>query len=191
MPGYPKIWFLRHGETEWNREGRLQGRKDSPLTDRGRAQARVQARIMRPVLDEVAAGPGGFFASPLGRARQTAEIALHGRPFTTDPRLAEIATGAWEGRLRAEVATGARDLFLYAGAPGGEGLEALQARVTDFLDDLPGPSVVVSHGLLGKVLRGCVQGLDAAGMDGLSNLQGCVYLLEDGRETLLEAVESA
>lgn len=187
MPGLPPIWFLRHGQTEWNLEGRLQGRKDSPLTGLGRAQAGHQARILSDMLEQVAQGPGGCFASPLGRAQETARIALAGRGFVTDPRLSEIAAGAWEGRLRAEVATGEGDLFLYAGAPGGEGLDALQARVAAFLADLTGPSVVVSHGLLGKVLRGQACGLDAEGMDRLSNLQGCVYLLENGAETVLEA----
>jgi len=151
---FPRSGFLRHGQTEWNLEGRLQGHKDSPLTALGRAQAERQARILSDIPERVAKGPGGCFASSLGRAQETARIALAGQDFVTDPRLAEIATGDWEGRLRAEVANGEGDLFLYAGAPGGEGLEALQARVAAFLDDLEGPSVVVSHGLLGKVLRG-------------------------------------
>ncbi|MEQ8899322.1 MAG: histidine phosphatase family protein [Roseovarius sp.] len=187
MRELPPIWFLRHGQTEWNLEGRLQGHKDSPLTALGRAQAAQQARILPEILEKVARGAGGCFASPLGRAQETARIALAGRAFVTDPRLAEIATGDWEGRLRAEVATGEGDLFLYAGAPGGEGLDALQARVAAFLGDVKGPSVVVSHGLLGKVLRGQARGLDVPGMDRLSNLQGCVYLIENGKETVLEA----
>jgi len=187
MAELPPIWFLRHGQTEWNLEGRLQGHKDSPLTALGRSQAARQARILPDILERVAEGSGGCFASPLGRAQETARIALAGRDFVTDARLSEIATGDWEGRLRAEVATGEGDLFLYAGAPGGEGLDALKARVAAFLAELDGPSVVVSHGLLGKVLRGQACGLDAQAMDRLSNLQGCVYLLENGEETVLEA----
>ena len=124
MAELPPIWFLRHGQTEWNLEGRLQGHKDSPLTALGRSQAARQARILPDILQRVATGAGGCFASPLGRAQETARIALAGRGFVTDPRLSEIATGDWEGRLRAEVATGEGDLFLYAGAPGGEGVVA-------------------------------------------------------------------
>ena len=191
MARFPTIWFLRHGQTEWNLERRLQGHLDSPLTGLGQAQAQQQARIMKPVIDQVAAGPGGIFASPLGRAQHTARIALGGHPFQTDPRLSEIATGDWEGRLRDEVARGGGDLFVYAAAPGGEGFDALEARVAAFLADLQGPSIIVSHGLLGQVLRGLVCGLDRAGMDALSNLQSCVYLLENGEETVLRGAELA
>ena len=190
MPKHPKIWFLRHGQTEWNLERRLQGHLDSPLTELGREQARQQARIMRPILAEVVAGSGGVFASPLGRAQQTAQIALSGHSFKTDPRLAEVATGAWEGRLRDEVAPGGGDLFVYTSAPGGEGFDALEGRVSAFLNDLQGPSIVVSHGLWGQVLRGLVCGLDRSSMGQLSNLQGCVYLLENGQETVLRDQEA-
>ncbi|MEL7014178.1 MAG: histidine phosphatase family protein [Pseudomonadota bacterium] len=185
MASFPKIWFLRHGQTQWNLERRLQGRLDSPLTDLGREQAAQQAVIMRPVLE--AAPDIACLVSPQGRAVHTAEIALSGHKFTTDPRLAEVATGEWEGQLRAELPTGGlNDLFLYTSAPGGEGFDALEARVRGVLDDLQGETVIVSHGLLGKVLRGLVRGLAREEMDELSNKQGCVYVLEKGRETCLE-----
>lgn len=181
----PKIWFLRHGQTRWNLERRLQGHLDSPLTELGLAQARQQAQIVVPVL---ASNPGIVCrVSPLGRAVRTAEIALEGRAFETEPRLAEVATGDWEGQLRADLPTGGRnDLYLYTSAPGGEGFDALEARVLGVLDDLTGETVIVSHGLLGKVLRGLVCGLNRDEMDKLSNKQGCVYVLEGGIETCLE-----
>ena len=185
MAGYPKIWFLRHGQTQWNLERRLQGRLDSPLTELGQAQAAQQAVIMRPKL---AATPDiACLVSPQGRAVHTAEIALGGRAFETDPRLAEVATGEWDGQLRADLPTrGLNDLFLYTSAPGGEGFDALEARVRAVLDELTEETVIVSHGLWGKVLRGLVRGLQREEMDALSNKQRCVYVLEDGRETLLE-----
>ncbi|MEL7255139.1 MAG: histidine phosphatase family protein [Pseudomonadota bacterium] len=181
----PKIWFLRHGQTQWNKEQRLQGRLDSPLTELGLEQAAQQARIMAPILAE---RPDLVCrVSPQGRAAHTARIALGDRSFETDDRLAEVATGEWEGRLRGDLPTGGRnDLFLYTAAPGGEGFDALEARVQAVLDDLTGDTVIVSHGLLGKVLRGLVRGLSREEMGELSNKQGCVYVLDGGRETVLE-----
>ena len=189
MTDFPKIWFLRHGQTEWNLERRLQGGRDSPLTPLGVTQAETQAQLLAPELDQIKNEPVGLFVSPLGRALQTAQIALAGREFVTDDRLSEIGTGLWEGRLRDDVTAGSHidggDLMLYASAPQGEGFDRFEARILAFLNDLEGPSVIVSHGLLGKVLRGLVQGLDRDGMDRLNNLQGCVYVLENGTETCL------
>nr|WP_309502239.1 histidine phosphatase family protein [uncultured Roseovarius sp.] len=186
MPDYPDIWFLRHGETLWNREGRIQGRRDSDLTSRGRAQAAQQATIVAPIVPKVLAAGGAIHVSPLGRARATAEIAMPGLPYEINPDLAEVGTGAWEGCLKADLPQGGFDLDIYAAAPDGEGFDILQARVRRFLDSLDGPAIVVSHGLLGQVMRGLVCGLDRAGMAALPNRQGCVFLLRGGVETLLE-----
>lgn len=187
---YPKIWFLRHGQTEWNKAYRLQGQLDSPLTTRGIAEAKRQAMILPPILAE---NPD-IFVSPLGRARQTADIALGQIPYQTDPRLMEIDAGAWQGMLRAEImaarpdwaATGPSALEIYEAAEGGEGLIAFEARIAGFLEDLTEPTVIVAHGLLGQVLRAIVQGIEPRQAGTLSNQQGCVYLLESGMETVLE-----
>ncbi|WP_299844305.1 histidine phosphatase family protein [uncultured Roseovarius sp.] len=185
MANFPKIWFLRHGQTEWNAVGRIQGRLNSDLTAQGIADAHKQADLIAPYIEEVLAGPGGIYASPQGRAQETARIALNGYGFELDERLAEINTGEWEGKLRSEIDQANSDIETYASAPGGEGMAALQARVSGFLDTLSGPSIIVSHGILGKVLRGQVCGLDQAGMTALSNRQGCVYVLENGAEKIL------
>lgn len=184
--GFPKIWFLRHGQTEWNVAGRIQGRLDSPLTDLGREQATQQARIVDTFAQQVESGSGGIFVSPQGRAQKTAKLALGSRPFVVDTRLSEINTGEWEGQLKAEVATQGSDLEVYSVAPGGEGFSALEARVRGFLIGLKGPSIVVSHGLLGQVMRGVILGLDRPEMSELTNGQGVVYELCDGREFVLE-----
>ncbi|MGC1497380.1 MAG: histidine phosphatase family protein [Sulfitobacter sp.] len=192
MPkSYPKIWFLRHGQTEWNKVYRLQGQLNSPLTNQGIAEAERQAVMMPPIL----AQSPDVFVSPLGRARQTAEIALGDVTYKTDLRLMEIDAGKWQGMLRADImaahpdwaATNPSPLEIYEAAEAGEGIAAFQARITDFLDDLTGPSVIVAHGLLGQVLRALVRGLDMQQAGELSNDQGCIYVLEEGRETVLEA----
>ncbi len=185
MSSIPKIWFLRHGQTEWNAEGRIQGRLNSDLTAQGRADARKQAQLIAPFVAEVLDGSGGIFVSPQGRAQATAQIALGAQAYTVDARLAEINTGEWEGRLRSEIAQANSDIETYANAPGGEGMSGLEARVRDFLTTLSGPSILVSHGILGKVLRGQVCGLDLAGTTALCNRQGVVYVLENGREEIL------
>ncbi len=190
MTEFPKIWFLRHGQTHWNVEKRIQGQLCSGLTEQGLADARAQAGLMGPVL---AQGPL-CYASPLERAQKTAKIALGGAEFITDIRLAEAHAGKWQGRLHADVRrdhpeldrpeVSALDIFL--AAPGGEGYERLTARINGFLHSLTGPSVIVSHGLLGQVLRGIIRGLDLAQMGHLSNDQGCVYVLENGTERVLK-----
>jgi len=192
MPGgsLPPIWFLRHGETFWNAERRIQGQLESPLTERGIAEAGMQARILHPIL--MREHPA-CFASPLGRAQQTARIALEGRPYLTDPRLAEAHAGHWQGLLRAEVIDNPENglspdisaLELFVAAPGGEDFDALSARIRDFLASLTGPSVIVGHGLWGQVLRGAVRGLPRSAMGRLPNEQGCVYALSDGAEHVL------
>lgn len=193
MPTYPKIWFLRHGQTEWNKVYRLQGQLDSPLTDQGMADAARQAIVMAPILAERPA----LYASPLGRARQTAEIALAGASFDTDPRLMEINAGAWQGLYRADILAANPDLAarnptaleIYEAAQGAEGISGLHQRVLSFLASLTRPTVIVAHGLLGQVLRAEVCGVPISQAGALSNRQGCVYVLENGAEQVLEPAE--
>ena len=195
MATYPKIWFLRHGQTEWNRAFRLQGQLDSPLTAQGIADAQRQAQLMPPILAQAPA----IYVSPLGRTRQTADIALGGAAYVTDDRLMEIHAGAWQGRLRDDIlaehptwaARHPTALEIYEAAEGGEGIAAFHARICAFLADLTEPTVIVAHGLLGQVLRAEVCGLTLQQAGHLSNDQGCVYLLENGQETVLEAIEES
>jgi broad specificity phosphatase PhoE len=185
---YPKIWFMRHGQTEWNKAYRLQGQLDSPLTVQGIAEAERQAALITPVLRQNPA----IWVSPLGRTRQTAAIVLPDQAYLTDNRLMEINAGSWQGMLRSEIlaadpdlaATAISPLALYDAAPRGEGLGAFQARIVSFLEDLTEPTVIVAHGLLGQVLRAHLCGKDLAQAGHLSNQQGCVYVLEDGVETV-------
>ncbi|MFD2741313.1 histidine phosphatase family protein [Sulfitobacter aestuarii] len=191
MKDHPPLWFLRHGQTQWNAEHRLQGQLDSPLTAQGRRDAARQAALLPPILAQKPA----IFVSPLGRARQTAEIALQGAAYRTDPRLMEIHAGAWQGLTRSAIVRdhphlqgdAVSPLDIYAAAEAGEGISVFRARIADFLDHLQGPSVVIAHGLLGQVLRAELRGIDLAEAGRLCNRQGCIYHLERGRETLMEA----
>jgi len=136
MKSYPKVWFLRHGETEWNAEGRVQGQTESVLSERGRVHAQQQAELMAPIL----AHNPPCIVSPLKRTRQTADIALGGRDYQTDDRLKEIFAGDWEGHLRADIFKNLPEgitaqsphMEFYCAAPGGEGFDVFQARVNAF-----------------------------------------------------------
>ena len=183
------IYLLRHGETVWNAANRLQGSQDSPLTDRGLAQA---DRLGRRLAEDLA-GQTHIDAqvSPLGRARQTAErIARHiPLAFRQDPRLVEVSFGDWEGLTRTDIAArypadmAAPDWYFRA--PGGESFEAARARVSGWLDEVrAGPAavtVVVCHGLTGRLARGLFLGLGRAELLELPVPQDGYYRLSEGR----------
>lgn len=185
---YPPLFILRHGETEWNRQGRTQGRLDSPLTARGRAQAERQGATLRALSlpPDIA-----LWSSPQGRARATAIIALDGlaENVPVDDRLREVSVGLCEGLTNAEIEARfpglidpERPFEWYFDCPGGEALSALQTRVKDFLAGLSGPSVLVTHSITSRVLRAEVLGCDWRSLDGADGAQGVVYELRDGQQ---------
>src|SRR5262249_49329547 len=100
----PVIYYIRHGETDWNVEGRLQGHQDVPLNARGRAQATACGGILRDLFARDGRYPArlDYVSSPLGRSRQTMELArvalgLAAGGYAIEPRLIEISFGDWEG----------------------------------------------------------------------------------------------
>ena len=100
-PRGPRLLLVRHGETDWNRQGRFQGQIDIPLNDNGRAQAEAARLFLADVPLQRA------YTSPMARPRQTAEaiLAAHpGVPLTCVSGLLEIGHGLWEGRLESEIA---------------------------------------------------------------------------------------
>jgi len=187
---YPDLLILRHGETEWNLAGRMQGEMDSPLTATGRAQAGAQQRI----LTRFGIDGWNVWSSPQGRAAATARIALGTRAddVRTDPRLSEITMGEWTGLQRSAIAAAAphlfeseMDLIWYDHAPGGEGIEALFARTGAFLAELKVPGVIVTHGITSRMLRCHALGLEPGAFAELPGGQGVVYHLSGGVQTCL------
>jgi broad specificity phosphatase PhoE len=192
------ILLVRHGETEWNRERRNQGRLDSPLTLRGIAQARaIGARLRR--LPEAAAAP--ILASPQGRARRTAEIIgeqLAGaRPLRLDDRLRELTLGAWDGLTYGEIEARSPGIFDGDGrhewcfrAPGGESYDSLAARLGEWLaeQDDAAPVIAVAHGLVSRVLRGLYARLPAAVALSLPVPQDRIFRLSGGSIEAIAAV---
>ena len=179
----PDLYMMRHGETLWNVEGRLQGRGDSPLSDRGIRQAGWLAHLTR--------GIDGFrVSSPLGRADQTARI-VFGDRFRHDARLSEICVGEFAGHLERDLRGRHPDLFRggdlawYDRCPGGEGFAALEARCRAFLMDLIGPTLVVTHGITLRMLR-CLA-LDQAPAHLAQGVihQGGIHVIRNGAETVM------
>ena len=171
----PELWILRHGETAWNRDGILQGGRDSALTARGRVQAARQGAILRA---HGVTAPARV--SPQGRARDTARLA--GLDARVEPALRELAMGAWEGRRLAEVAPPPGLTWKFA-APGGEDRATLTARAAALLSALDGPAVLVTHGVTGTVLRALATGRDD--LDATTDPQGVVHHIVGGRERVL------
>ena len=166
------IYFIRHGETDWNAQSRYQGQADVPMNETGRAQARRNGEALRALLPAI--GGVRYVASPLLRARKTMEIVrsemgLEPRDYALDERLKEIHYGHWQGIFAKDVpdidaagiAARSRDTFRWR-PKGGESYEDLMARSVDWLGSVTGDTVVAGHGGVSRVLRGHLYGLDLA-----------------------------
>ena len=194
MPA-PTIYYIRHGETSWNAEGRLQGAQDVPLNDLGRKQAAHAGRILADLFGRDGRDKAtlSFVSSPLGRARSTMELVrgelnLPPSDYGLDDRLREIAYGQWEGSTLAEMHAANPELFerrqlekWTVAPPGGESYLAVQARMQSWYDALREDTVAVAHGGTARALMvalGIETPLTAAD---LTIEQGAVYVFgEDG-----------
>ncbi len=197
------IYLIRHGETAYNVERRYQGQNDSPLTENGVRQATEAGRLLCALLR----GASNFriVASPLGRTKHTAELIAARLPnapvITFDKRLMEIGCGHWETMTQPEIEAkypGALDgveRWNWAfKAPGGEGYDAFAARLRAWLDDAsrdPTPTIAVSHGVAGKVLRGLYAGLDPQQALQADAPQDAFFRLTDGNIDRLSFDEGA
>lgn len=161
-----EIWWIRHGESEWNREGRWQGHTDIPLSAVGEEQARrLGKRLRGRVFD-------GVFASDLARARQTAQLTFPEADLQIDKRLREVNFGDLEGHyhqgdspeIAAAFTAWWRDPF-GTRAPNGESLTDLALRVEEWINSLPaqGKFVVFTHG---GVVRTVLWGITGPPPDG-------------------------
>jgi broad specificity phosphatase PhoE len=159
MPS-PIIYYIRHGETPWNAEGRFQGSRDIPLNERGRAQAAAAGEILRGLIERDARTPHhfGYVSSPLGRARSTMDLLRGSLGLPTDGyavehRLREIGWGAWEGLTVPEMQLHDPETFAArrkdrwnVTAPKGETYAEVTQRMRGWLDELSSDTVAVAHG---------------------------------------------
>jgi broad specificity phosphatase PhoE len=190
----PTIYYIRHGETEWNAEGKLQGVQDIPLNDLGRRQAAESGNILAGLFarDGRSEAELCFIASPLGRARSTMELVrgslrLPPHDYAVDPRLREIGYGQWEGSTLAEMQAADPDLFARRQAekwtvspPGGESYVEVQTRVTDWYRQLTADTVAVAHGGTARALMVALGVETPQSAADLTIEQGAVYVFADG-----------
>jgi broad specificity phosphatase PhoE len=193
----PTIYYIRHGETDWNVEGRLQGHQDIPLNARGRAQATHCGEILRDMLARDGRDPAAldYLSSPLGRARATMELArpalgLRAQGYRIEPLLIEISFGEWEGFTIAQlherdpqrIAAREHDKWHFV-PPGGESYEIVTGRMRAWYESLSRDTVVAAHGGTARGLIAMLGIAKPAAAPLLDIAQGVVYVFEGERLT--------
>lgn len=188
--------FIRHGQTDWNKEGRLQGGQDIPINETGVWQAARNGRRLKGVFEDEAFDLEDFtfVASPLGRCIRTMGLVREGLDldpqsgFDRDDRLKEITFGAWEGKTFEELqaldsqAVTTREANKWGFVPpGGESYEMLSTRMRPWLESLDRPTIAVSHGGVSRVVRGLLFDLDKDEIPRLDVPQDKIYLVQDGQ----------
>jgi len=183
-----RLLLVRHGETDWNREGRFQGQIDIPLNATGRGQAEAAGRFLAPVTINRA------YTSCMARPRQTAEaiLASHpGVPLTSSAGLVEIGHGLWEGRLEQDIAAGWPDLLANwkraphtVQMPEGETLQEVWnrslgtwQRIAASLDSSE-TALVVAHDAVNKTILCGLLGLGPADIWAIKQGNGCVSVID-------------
>lgn len=192
------IYLLRHGETEWNRTGRMQGQQDSPLTQRGAEQASAMGRLLATLVTEPGSVP--IWCSSLGRARQSCSLICEilGRPLETvrfDDRLIEIDDGSFAGMTATEAVLcdrrawerRRRDPFRNA-APGGECCRDVFERARAWLAavDLGNETVIIAHGVFNRMFVAAVCELDPEALLGFPAPQDAIIRISAGVYSLVE-----
>lgn len=176
------LYFVRHGETDWNAEGRMQGQQDIPLNAVGLRQAAESGLRLKELIGEDADFP--YICSPMIRARQTMELmreamGLAPQDYRVIDDLRELTFGHWEGltwkEVRREHPAGARareaDKWRFT-PPGGESYETLAIRVGRVMDGIDRPSVMVAHGGVARALLR---------LSGMSPAKACVADIWQGK----------
>ncbi|WP_106407611.1 histidine phosphatase family protein [Aquidulcibacter paucihalophilus] len=181
------IYLIRHGETEWNVEGRSQGKLDSSLTKTGVSQAEAIARKLADLNIQADA----FLTSPLGRTRQTASIIANHLKLPDlkfDERLAEVSVGSWDGLTHYDidaqwprVLDGSTHFDWFFRSPDGESYEMAVQRAKSWLDNTSGVVLAVSHGLIGRIIRGAYLSLPKIEVISLPVPQDVIWRLSGGK----------
>ena len=191
----PVLYYVRHGETDFNRQGRLRGRRDIPLNAHGRRQAAECGVLLRDLFarDHRQAQDLKYVSSPLKRARETMEIlrailGLQVRDYEIDARLIEIAYGEWEGLTLQEIemrnasvlSARERDKWDFA-PPGGESYRELANRIDSWYKSLTADTVVAAHGGGVRALMAILNIVSEEQATHAQITQGIVYVFADGK----------
>lgn len=193
----PLVYFVRHGETGWNAEQRLQGQADTDINSRGREQADRNGRRLAELIEHPA--DFDFIASPMRRTRETMEririaMGLEPTAYRTDARLMEVHFGDWQGHTFAELearqkgstAARSRDKWNFV-PPGvhGESYQMLLERVRPWFEALERPTVCVTHGGVIRAIFRLVANTPPREAAALEISQDRVLKLEGGKLTWL------
>jgi probable phosphoglycerate mutase len=184
-----RIFLARHGETELNLQGLLQGRRDSALTAKGVAHAEKLGDWLANTYDR--ARPLAVWSSPLGRAQRTAEIALSRAgvdlPIRIDERLVEIDGGSLEGLSRRNVIAMVGNVresdVLLLRSVDGERYQDVSSRLSAWLSDRAkecGDHLVIGHAGSGRVMRAVYAGADPESLAAMSVAHTAIFKLENG-----------
>ncbi|EGQ8116839.1 histidine phosphatase family protein [Vibrio parahaemolyticus] len=193
-----RIFVLRHGETEFNADKKLQGHCNSSLTSKGCDQARRVGTTLKQYVEN---RPFRVYSSTLGRALQTSQIVCEELNYSyenlnKEPRLKEFSLGEWEQRtipsLEQEIPNLLAQNDWYLQAPNCETYESVRERLSSWLSDVTHDEdiVVVSHGLTGIVLRGLLLGMDYTQVWQQDLPQDAFFIIEDGRITRVNCVDA-
>lgn len=189
------LYFVRHGETDWNVEGRLQGQHDVELNAAGRRQAAACAVILGDVLRRNGRRPDTFVyvSSPLSRARETMTLMRQGlgldpAPDRIDPSLKELSFGDWEGQTIAQIrardpdamAARERDKWGFE-PPRGESYARLAQRIGAWYATVREDTVAVAHGGTARALMVVLRIVAPARAPLIDIEQGVVYAFETDR----------
>ncbi|GGK30716.1 histidine phosphatase family protein [Salinarimonas ramus] len=187
----PVLYFVRHGETDWNAEGRLQGGRDTDLNALGRVQAEAAARTLRSLVRGDLARLD-FVASPMRRTRDTMEIlrgtlGLPRDAYRLDERLVEISFGSWEGstwpeiRDRDPAGAAAREADKWGFVPPqGESYAMLARRLAPVVEGLVRDTVMVAHGGVARALLTLMADAATERAPHFDIWQGRVLVIQDG-----------
>jgi broad specificity phosphatase PhoE len=193
----PTVYYVRHGQTEWNVKGRLQGRRDVPLNARGHSQAIHCGGILRDLFarDGRNSADLGYVSSPLGRARETMELlrpelGLPAGGYQTDERLTEISFGEWEGFTIAQlherdpqrIAQREHDKWNFL-PPGGESYMQVSGRMGRWYASLTRDTVASAHGGTARGLMAYLGIAKPAAAPLVDIAQGVVYVFQGDRMT--------
>jgi broad specificity phosphatase PhoE len=189
----PLVYFVRHGQTDWNIEGRLQGQADTDITELGRRQADRNGRKLAELIGM--AEDFDFVASPMRRTRETVErvraaMGLDPNAYRIDSRLIEVHFGDWQGHTFVELesrqpgSTMARSKdkwnFVPPGAKG-ESYQMLMERVRPWFEALERPTVCVTHGGVVRTVFRMVEDMPERQAARLDVPQDRVLRLSEGR----------
>jgi broad specificity phosphatase PhoE len=193
----PTVYYIRHGQTDWNVAGRLQGLHDVPLTTHGRAQSIHCGGILRDLFARDGRNPADFnyVSSPLGRACETMALVrptlgLSAEGYEVDQRLAEISFGEWEGFTIAQlherdperIAQREHDKWNFV-PPGGESYKHVSERMGRWYGSLERDTVATAHGGTARGLMAYLGIAKPAAAPLVDIAQGVVYVFQDDRMT--------